>query len=108
MNISPFSHSASSLFWSASFFVILVSCGEPEGRYTDEYGHCTYEFGEETVKIEFSETEFEYLYEIKKLGDSHYMYFYDKETSEEALDPLKYEDGDGYVILDGVKYFKEH
>ncbi len=91
----------------ALFGTLLLSCGGPDGTYTDEFGECSYVFDDDIVFIESFDERIEYRYEIKKFDKIYYMYFYDKETGEEALDPVEYTAGDGFLLLDGVKYVKK-
>ncbi len=85
----------------------LVSCGEPEGTYTDEYGLCSYTFDGKRVEVKYEDYSFEYFFEIEKRADASYIIFYDIKTGEEAIDALEYEEGDGFLMIGGIKYIKQ-
>lgn len=92
---------------TASLLLVLASCGKPDGKYVDEWGESAYVFDSKTVEVIYGEESFKYLYKIVKTDDGQSIYFYDPVTKNEVLDPLKYEKGDGFIYLDGVKYIKQ-
>ena len=112
---------------SAVFIVgcvfVLASCGKrPSGTYTyeDTKGAITqiYEFSRKTYKVYYSGNVADFgeslvseegTYKVSKASDGSLQITFTVVAAgkEITVDPLSYEKGDGYIMIDGIKYIKQ-
>lgn len=71
--------------------------------YKKTYSYDVAEFGENIEPIETG------TYEIKKMDDGSLRIIFTANIGGEQItvDPVPYEKGDGYIMIDGIKYIKQ-